>query len=229
MPEEAHEAPATPDTPDTEVDVQVPVEETPGTPQIDWEKRYNDLRSFADRRHQETLQSFEDRIAELGAPAAPAGPAVDDDEDDWYDNPLEDPRIAAQIERLDRLEAQLTQKSEQETLARKQAEKDAYIDGELDRIEAAYKDSLSDDEAKWIGNYALAHQDEHGNPDVELAYVTYNRLLEGRKSKWVDNKRSAASPATGPGAVEVPEFETRQQRLDYINQRIAAMEAGEGN
>lgn len=224
MPEEANPAPQNEDTP-TQVVEEAPAEDTPPTPVIDWEKRYNDLRPTFDQTAAERRQ-LEEEVERLRA-AQQAQPAADPDydEDDDYADPVARQQIA-------RLEAQLAaqaqkdaQREQQETLQRQQQQEYNHIDAELSSIEDEFDEELSDEEARMLGNYALANRDEHGRPDVRLAYQTFNTVFEGRKAKWVDKKKSApATPAAGPGAVEVADLSTPRGRIAYMDEqaRLAA-------
>jgi hypothetical protein len=209
------EAPETQDTPAQE-DTEAPVEDTPTAPTVDYEQRYNSLRPEFDRTRQQLaeqearIQQYEERIAQLDQQPADDGYYEDGEE-------FADPVARQQIAHL---EAQLRERAEQDTLREQQAAEAAHIDAELDAIESETNDQLTDEESAWIGNYALANRDEHGRPDVRLAYQTYTGLLEGRKSKWVESKRSAPAPASGPGAVEVPDLDDPDALEDHINRRL---------
>lgn len=215
MPEEANPAPQNEDTP-TQVVEEAPAEDTPPTPVIDWEKRYNDLRPTFDQTAAERRQ-LEEEVERLRA-AQPVQPEYD--EDDLED----DPYLAklAEIEaRLAAKEQQDAQRAQAETLKQQREQEYNHIDAELASIETEFSEELSDEEARMLGNYALANRDEHGRPDVRLAYETFNKVFEGRKAKWVDKKRSApATPAAGPGAVEVPDLSDRKARIAYINEQV---------
>lgn len=205
------------DTP-TQVVEEAPTEDTPAAPVIDWEKRYNDLRPTFDQTAQERRQ-LEEEVERLRA-AQQAQPTPDED-DDLYED-LADPVARREIARLEAQQAallqELKQRHEQETLQQRQQQEYAHIDAELDSIESEFGDELSDEEARMLGNYALANRDEHGRPDVRLAYETFTKVFEGRKAKWIDKKKSApATPATGPGAVEVPDLTTRAGRIAALN------------
>ena len=203
------------DTPETPVETPAPVEDTPESPEIDWEKRYNDLRSFADRRVNETqqqLQTYQEQLAALQAQQQQPSPEYVDDED-------EDPVVAyvQQLQaRQDQLEQQLRARAEAETQKEQQERENAHIDAGLDAYEAKHG-ALDDEDAAWIASTALRSRDEYGNPDVQLAIHKWNQMLERHKSKWVSSKPSSARPATGPGAVEVPDLDDPEQLEEYLD------------
>ena len=184
-----------------DVDTQQPV--------VDYEARYHSLRPEFDRKSQR-LAELEELFAQSQQTDTP-----DDDEDFEYD--FEDSVARQAAERAARevaeLKAQLLQQQEK-------ADRDSYITSELEAIEAATKDEFDEDESDWIGNYALNHPDEHGNPDVRAAYERFNRIFERRKSKWASGKR-ADRPAAGPGAVEVPDLDDPEQREQYIDRLMS--------
>lgn len=223
------------DTLENPVETEAPVEDTPTdhtdppAPVVDFEKRYKDLQAEFTRRAQrdaerdEQLRTYQEQIEALQA-RQPYSPQFDEDDDEeFYDDPSKHPTIQAGMQRIAQLEAQLAQQREQDTLQRQADEESHYIDGELDRIESQFKIKLDDDESAIIGREALANRDPlTGRPDVEGAYATYHRILEGRKKQWVEGKRSAPAPATGPGAVEVPDLDDPEQLEEFLDRAFSA-------
>lgn len=207
-------------TPPVEADTSIevaPAGDTQPTPVVDFESRYNNLRPDYDRKSQ--------RLAELEAEreqwlASQQEPEEDDGEYEEYD--FED-SVARQ--RLEDLEARIAEREQAETLAAQQAEESAHIDSELEAIEKETQDEFSQEESDWIGNYALAHKDEHGKPDVRLAYKTYIDLIEGRKSKWISTKK-APRPGTGAAAKEEVKLDTSDDRSRYMAQRLEELDGG---
>jgi hypothetical protein len=200
------------DTPETPVETPAPVEDTPNeSPTIDWEKRYNDLRSFADRRANEYQQELEQLRQSQQAQQQPSPEYVDDED--------EDPVVSyvQQLQaRQDALEQQLRARAEADTQKEQQERWNAHIDAGLDAYEAKHGE-LDDDDAGWIVDTALRNRDEFGNPDVQLALHKWNQMLERHKSKWVSSKPTSARPATGPGAVEVPDLDDPEQLEEYLD------------
>ena len=210
------------DTPETPVETDPPVEDTDTDPQelIDWEDRYKNLRSFSDRRANELQQQVQQYEAQLeAARQAQQRPAPDLDEE-YEDDPL-----LSHVQQLEarqaHLEQQLAAQAEAETRQQRQAQVNTYIDSQLDAIERKVGE-LDDDDVDLIVSYALRNPDEHGNPDVLLGYQRLAARDERQKSKWVDTKRSAATPATGPGAVEVPDLDDPDEVERYLNQAFEA-------
>jgi hypothetical protein len=222
------------DTPENPVETEAPVEDTPtahedpAAPIVDYEKRYKDLQAEFTRRAQrdaerdEQLQQYEERLRALQE--RQPTPQYDDDDDVFIEDPSQHPAIQAGLQRIAAIEAQLTQQHEQNTLASREAEDYAHIDGELERIERQLKVEFNDDESRIIGREALANRDPlTGKPDVEVAYAAYMRALnlEERKKQWVDSKRGAGAPASGPGAVAVPDLDDPQQLEEYLDRAFS--------
>lgn len=216
------------DTPETPVETEAPVEDTPTAhedptaPIVDYEKRYKDLQAEFTRRAQrdaerdEQLLTYQQQLEALQR--QPVTPQFDDDDEAFYDDPAEHPAIQAGLQRIAQIEAQLAQQRERETLVNKEAEDHAHIDGELDRIEAQLKIKIDDDKSAIIGREALANRDPlTGKPDVEGAFALLHRILENDKKQWVEGKRSASAPATGPGAVEVPDLDDPEQLEEFLD------------
>lgn len=222
------------DTPENPVDTQDPVEDTPADHEDptapfapDYEKRYKDLQAEFTRRAQrdaerdEELLTYQEQLAALQRQPVPQHD--DDDDDGYYDDPAEHPAIQAGLQRIAQIEAQLAQQREQDTLASQEAEDHAHIDGELSRIEAQLKIKIDDDKSAVIGREALANRDPlTGKPDVEGAFSLLHRILENDKKQWVEGKRSAPAPATGPGAVEVPDLDDPEQLEDFLDRAFQA-------
>lgn len=207
------------DTPETPVETDPPVEDTDTDPQpiVDFEDRYNNLRSFSDRRHAEQQQLIQQYEAQLeAARQAQQRPAPDYDGEEYEDDPL-----LEHVQQLEanqrRLEQQLAARAEVETRQQQQAQINDHIDSQLDAIEAKVGE-LADDDVDLIVSFALRNPDEFGNPDVALGYQRLAARDERQKSKWVSTKQSAPAPATGPGAVEVPDLDDPDEVDRYLNQ-----------
>lgn len=195
---------AAPDTDSQQIDGPKPI--------VDWQKRATDNQAWATRQAQENAELKE----RLAAYEAQLSDSPDDEyEDAEYDFADDVARQAAQqaAREVAELKAQLQQQ-------REQADTQAYITSELETLEAEFSDEFSPDESAWLGTYALNHPDPQGNPDVRAAYDQFNRLLEARKSKWVEGKR-ADRPASGPGAAQVPDLDNEEERVDYIDRLMS--------
>lgn len=206
------------DTPESPVETEAPVEDTPESPEqlVDWEDRYNNLRSFADRRANEYQQELEEARQRLAAIEAQQSQHSDVEYDEDDDDPLV--RHIQQMEaRQAALEQQLAAQREADTLAEQQEQEYTYIDAEIGAIEKKLGTKLSDTLANRLGRDAQAMRDEHGRPDVQRAFSEWRRDLEAEKKAWVESKPQSARPATGPGAVEVPDLDDPEQLEEYLD------------
>jgi hypothetical protein len=214
-------------------DAQAPVEDTPSDvteiPEVDYEKRYKDLQSWATQRDQERLQELEEAKARLEQYEAlqqqPVQPRYRDDDEDYEEpvyDPLADPRVQAHLNKVSQLEAKLAEREQREAAAMQQERDYAHIDAYLDQVEATTKKEFDPRVATWIGREALANRDPvTGAPDVEGAYASYRQIIEAEKAQWVSSKPGrGAAPASGPGAVEVPDLDDPDARGEYLD-RIA--------
>lgn len=206
MSEQDTTAPETPDSPE----LAAPVEDSPqdDAPLVDWQKRATDNQAWATRLSQEKAD-LEARLAEYEESLQPDSP---DDEYEEYD--FEDSAARQQISALEQKVAQFEQ-------AQAQAQEHAYIDSELDSIESQVGYELGEKVSNWIGRLAQElPRDQQGRPDVRAAYQEWADTLEQEKSKWVEGKPRGGKPASGPGAVEVPDLDDPDARADYIDRMM---------
>ena len=226
----------------TPVEGEVPApqnEETPGiesgpdngtpadSPEIDFEQRYNDLRSEFDRRNQQYAQAEQLQAALSGAagPEAQAqilatfGIELEGDEEELLDDLDEfDPDA-----RIDRLEAML---EEQQMAAEEEAFAEAEVEYLTEGIEALEQQSgreFSDQEIAILASVARANPDQNGVPDLEVAHAHLTELLQDRQSAWVASKK-AKRPGSGVAAERAADLDNDEARVQFIADRIAAAE-----
>jgi hypothetical protein len=208
------------DTPETPVETEAPVEDTPDSQEvIDFEDRYNNLRSHADRRDQERQREIQAYQAELEALRSQQQQPVYDDEPEYDEDDLADP--VARRELAD-LKARIAERERLDTLAEQQEAEYTHIDDQLASLEKRLNEKFDDDEARLLGNYARENRDHNGDPDVELAYRTFAQILERRKKSWVETKPTGGKPAAGPGAVEVPDLDDPDEVERILNEAFEA-------
>jgi hypothetical protein len=213
-------------------------EETPGiesgpdngipadSPEIDFEQRYNDLRSEFDRRNQQYSEAEQLQAALSGAagPEAQAqilanfGIELEDDEDfDAFDELDEyDPDA-----RIDRLEAMLEEQqmaAEEEMMA--EAEVDYLTDG-IEALESQEGREFSDQEIAILASVARANPDANGAPNLEVAHAHLTELLQDRQSAWVQSKK-AKRPGSGVAAERAADLDNDEARVQFMADRIAA-------
>lgn len=227
---------------ETPVEGEVPAphnEETPGiesgpedngipanSPEIDFEQRYNDLRSEFDRRNQQYSQAEQFQMALSGqaGPEAQAealrryGIELEGDEADQFDELDEfDPDA-----RIDRLEAMLEQQqaaAEQEAFVEAETE---YLTEGIEALEQSSGREFSDQEIAVLASVARANPDEQGLPDLQLAHAHLADLLKDRQSAWVESKKAARRPGSGIAADKAADLDNDEARVQFIADRIAA-------
>jgi hypothetical protein len=229
----------------TPVEGEVPApqtEETPGpvsgpedngipadTPAVDYEQRYNDLRSEFDRRNQQYSEAEQLQMALAGqaGPDAQAeilrrfGIELEDEEGDQFDELDEfDPDA-----RIDRLEAML----EEQQMA---AEQEAYVEAEteyltegIESLEQSEGREFSDQEIAILASVARANPNEQGLPDLRVAHAHLTELLQDRQSAWVESKKAARRPGSGIAADRAADLDNDEARVQFIADRIAAADA----
>lgn len=214
-------------------------EETPGiesgpdngtpadSPEIDFEQRYNDLRSEFDRRNQQYSEAEQLQAALSGAagPEAQAqvlaalGIELEDDEDTGFDELDEfDPDS-----RIDRLESML---EEQQMAAQEEAMAEAEVDYLTDGIEALEQQEgreFSDQEIAILASVARANPDDNGAPDLAVAHAHLTELLNDRQSAWVQSKK-AKRPGSGVAAEKAADLDNDEARVQFMADRFAAAE-----
>ena len=214
-------------------------EETPGiesgpdngtpaeSPDIDFEQRYNDLRSEFDRRNQQYSEAEQLQAALSGAagPEAQAeilaafGIELEDDEFDEFDEFDEyDPDA-----RIDRLEALL---EEQQIMAQEEAMAEAEVDYLTEGIETLEQNEgreFSDQEIATLASVARANPDENGVPDLVYAHAHLTELIQDRQSAWVQSKK-AKRPGSGIAADRAVDLDNEEARVQFMADRLAAAE-----
>jgi hypothetical protein len=229
----------------TPVEGEVPApqtEETPGpiggpedngtpadSPAIDYEQRYNDLRSEFDRRNQQysEAEQLQAMLAGQAGPEAQAeilrrfGIELEEEEAAQFDELDEfDPDA-----RIDRLEAML---EEQQAAA----EQEAYVEAEtefltegIESLEQSEGREFSDQEIAILASVARANPNEQGLPDLQVAHAHLSELLQDRQSAWVESKKAARRPGSGIAAERAADLDNDEARVQFIADRIAAADA----
>ena len=215
-------------------------EETPGiesgpengtpaeTPDIDFEQRYNDLRSEFDRRNQQYSEAEQLQAALSGAAGPEAQAQVlaafgielegDEDFDEFDDLGEFDPDA-----RIDRLEAML---EEQQMAAQEEAMAEAeveYLTEGIEALEQGEGREFSDQEIAILASVARANPDANGVPDLEVAHAHLTELLNDRQSAWVQSKK-AKRPGSGIAADRAVDLDNEEARVQFMADRLAAAE-----
>lgn len=230
-------------TPD-QGEVPAPVsQETPGsevgpndngtpdaTPDIDFEQRYNDLRSEFDRRNQQYAEAeqLEAVLAGEAGPEAQAqalaafGIELEGDEEfdefDEYDE-LDEYDPDARIDRLESFLEEQAMAAEEEAMA--EAEQEYLAEG-LGILEEQEGREFSDQELETLVSIAVANPDEQGIPDLAFAHQHLNDLIQDRQQAWVQSKRSGRVPGSGVAANKAVDLDNEETRVQYMADRIEA-------
>ncbi len=174
-------------------------EGTPTTPEVDWEKRYNDVRPEYDRVQNE-LNRYKDpahREQLFNELASEYGYEIEQETQE-YDDPA------------DQLRAELAEMKQW---------RDNYVAEQQYQRAAQYAESYSEDrldslgvdnerQREWIVSRAMllpAIQHEgQVVPDIEAAHREYRELLNDVQSSWVQSKEAPFTPQGGQENTGVP-------------------------
>lgn len=198
-------------TPDTDQDTSD--ESTDTTSEVDWSKRYNDLRPEYDRTTQQlsqyeeffqTLQDPESRAEALAALGLELEGDEETEEDpDDYDS------------RFDRIESFLSQQEQAQQEAEVQELVGQLIEEQLEELDEG--NEFSDEYVQLLVN--SAPEDDDGVPDLAQAHDLFQKEFESQREKWVKSKRAPQAPSGG-GAKHNPDLSDAEQRRDYILSRV---------
>ena len=226
MADEAIEAPETPDTPTADETPAVEAaSEAPSTDtQIDWEKRYNDLRPEWDRaktqlsefeQYQPLIQSLQnDPVATIRALQDQFADQFED-EDDEFEDPGE--RALRMLQEQQETAQQAAERERREQL------EEQYVGDGIDELAKRDNVELSDHAEAVI--YALATHDslrgDDGRPDVEAAYDALRAFEKEVRDSYVASKKSPRIPSGRPGE-KSPDLSNDEERVNALAQMIEA-------
>jgi hypothetical protein len=195
-----------------------------------WSKRYTDLQAEYTRMSHETAelrrqQELYDLMISTDDPdtrrqvAERLGYQLEEEpaEEPEYDDPFE-----KYNERLGRIEQSLTQREQNEQDEAYAAQVRSAVDARLDTL------GLDKDDQDWVLAYAInaLPVTQEGLPDIEQAHSVFVARETERQRKWAKGKRSAPHIApNGQAATEVPNLDKRQDRVDWMLQRMQENEA----
>jgi hypothetical protein len=212
-----------------EQDPQAPIVDTPepsapdhGTPepQINWQKRYEDLRPQFDRTNQQLAQLNDEEyrkqlMAQWGYEVEDAPP-----EQEWVD-PTDE--LRQELNELKQWRDQRTQaEQEQEQLQRITASVD-------DQFKAAQAD-LDPATREWVTTRALNMDPrEDGMPDIAGALEAYGAWVEGQQKQWEEARRKPRAPRIPSGGQEgtsAPDLNDREARRAHMAEQLDAIDRG---
>jgi len=214
MPEQDPQAPLV-DTPEQSAPTG-----TPDTQQIDWEKRYNDLRPQFDRTTQELSRlNDEEYRRQL---MAQWGYEVEDEPPDQglYVDPTEELR-----RELD----DLKQWRDQRTQAEQEAEMLNKITSSVNDQFKAVAPDLDEATREWVTTRALNMDPrEDGMPDIQGAVNDYNAWVESQQKQWEQARKRPRPPHVPPGGqagTDAPNLDDREARRAWMAEQLAAQNA----
>lgn len=189
-----------------------------------WEQRYNDLRPEFDRRNalltaaegQQGPEAQAQALRQLGIEVQMEEEAAEETEPNWVDPD----------QRIDQLEARLTQREEAEQQAHFADLEDKYIKSTLGEIEGKENTKLSDAEARVVRNAALANRLEDGRPDLQGAFDD----LKGIKSAAAEEYRASKNtplPPVGTAGEEKLDTRNPEQRRAFMLKDFEARQAAD--
>ena len=218
MAEEATEAPAEDqtqqDTPN-ESGPESTEDRTPATqePEIDYEKRYNDLRSEYDRVTPIVAALQGRHGPEAQAQALQQFGFDMDEEDEFEERPGEDPddRVA----RLEQWKNDFEQQQQEQFFAQQEEE---YLVGEIERLEKDAGREFSDEEVTLLARAAQASRLDNGEPDIAGAYELLTGVSKSARDQYVASKKAPKAPIGSPGEeqIDTSDDQKRQEALSRI-------------
>lgn len=199
-----------------------------GSPEddIDWKKRYEDLRPEADRRAS--------TIADLEGKNGPERQAealrqfnveleADDDDDELDDDPeLRDP-----LEEVDEIREELANRDEDAKAAEFDQLERKYVEETVEKLESDRDVELGDDEYGWVVTHALMHRDEEsGRPDLEGGFEQLKKLQDQARDGYRESKRAVPPPLGTEGEQKV-DLKDPEARRKYMAEVYEAEEGQE--
>lgn len=190
---------------------------TPDAPQIDHEKRYNDLRSEFDRRNAQ-LNDEEHRrqlMAEWGYEI--------EDPAEQQQYAYEDPNAELRQQIAELAEWKNTQEQQ-----RQQAQQLEQITSSVAEQFKAVDPNLDEDDREWITTRALNMDPrEDGMPDIAGAYQAFQGWETQRQQRWEQARKRPKPPHVPPGGqagTDAPNLNDREQRRAHMGSQLDAIE-----
>lgn len=188
MSDEVPGAPASQDTPPT----PAPNDGTPGNQQVDYQKRYDDLRPQFDRTNQEAAALRAEMQRVTGDPEYQRQLMAQ-----WgYE--VEEPQGEDASEELRQQLTELQEWRHNLTAEQQQQQQLAQLTASVDEQFRAVGADLDEATREWVTTRALnLPTREDGMPDIAGAYKAFTDWEEARVKTWAQTKRSAPHHAPG--------------------------------
>lgn len=239
MPDEAIEAPVNQDAPPATSEEGAPAEpESPDSqPAVDYEKRYNDLRTEFDRRGSLLDAKLQQEAAARGdfGPEAQVealqkfGVQAQLEAEEEEDDPFEDPYD----KRLGNVEQRLAAKEQAEQEAEATATEQRLVKDALKGFESEGNVTLSDRDKKIIENNALVNRWQFQSVDdlnaaLKGAYDDLMAVKGEARDGYIASKKSIKPPVGSAGEEKVDFSKmTRDEQNAWMAQDVEARMAGE--
>lgn len=199
----AAEAPETPDTPEAGTETT--------EPEVDYQKRYDDLRPQFDQQAQ-FLSALEGRQGEEAQRAAYAHLGLEVAEDEKP----EEGEYVDPDQRLDQLEQQLRQRDEEAEEREFQAAEQSWIQQQLGDVAEKEGRDLTEQEKNIITNHALSNRFDDGQPDIEGGHELLNAIYKDAQKRLLSSKRNAPKPPSGAAGEPTIDTSTPEGRRAAI-------------
>lgn len=190
---------------------------TPDAPEINWQKRYEDLRPQFDRTNQQLAQLNDE--AYQRQLMAEWGYEVEDPE------PTQETE-SEYAERLARLE-------QAEEARQAQAQQDAQLQQITSSVDEQFKQTAPDldpQTREWVTTRALNMDPrDDGMPNIAGAYQDFQAWEAERQKQWEQDRKRPRSPQIPPGGqagTDAPNLDDREARRTWMAEQLAARENG---
>jgi hypothetical protein len=154
---------------------------------------------------------------------------LEDDDEDYY----EDNELSGFKQKLAELEQWKQAQEQAFTESLQQQEAQQYEDAVNEFLDESWvelkkqigRDDFSEEEELVLEQMAAANLDEDGLPDLGKAYTLLSDVLAANRGKWVKSKDAPEVSTAGSSATQVPDLDDPKQRREYMENRIAAIQA----
>jgi hypothetical protein len=215
-----------PAAPDTGTPAPESTEDSSTAPEqeINYEQRYEDLRSHNSRVEQENAEfrRFVEALSDperQGQVLSAFGIDLEDDQQATLD---ED---STWEDRFNRIEQSLDAQAYEKELAQVNELEEAYIGQELGRLDPKQQwDQKYEDQ---VVRLSYSYADEDGIPDLEAAHKALQGVVESQREGWIQTKRTD-QVASGASASKEFNLDDRKERRDYMLRRMRDMSDQQG-
>lgn len=214
----------TPTTPEV-ADTSTPAVPDPGThgdqqhTEINWQKRYEDLRPEFDRTRQQLsqveqqaqqLQALQQDPDALAAFLSQLGYEIDGgDEPQEFLDPNEQ-----KLSELERETAEMR-------AWREQQEQQAHLAQLESAVEAEMSELGIPEDAEVLRNMLVSRAvalpaTENGRPDIKGAWAELQQLEQHFQQQWAQSKRAPSVPAVGQPGTQAPNLDNPEERIAWM-------------